>query len=170
MFIVHCSLTTIIERAYEQEYQPDHHCSPSHIFIFIILLLKWASSYDIVRMCTWISGGYWPQQENLSREATMLPGMSGEPPLENWDQILLRLSVAMILTVCRTVAGRLDNTWKAFASGFTSFKPLLTLAPCCAIFLCHLWSVSQNLWSQVLKSVPQCLPCPPCSIRRLKAT
>ena len=42
---------------------------------------------------------------------------AGHVRFENWDQILLWLSVAMILTVCRTVAGRLDNTWKAFASG-----------------------------------------------------
>ena len=69
----------------------------------------------------WISAGSWQPRENWSREATMQPVMWGELRSSlRWSSISFFLSSWSHFNVVlfhRTVAGRLDNTWKAFASG-----------------------------------------------------
>ena len=69
----------------------------------------------------WISAGSWQPRENWSREATMQPVMWGELRSSLcWSSISFFLSSWShfnVVLFLRTVAGRLDNTWKAFASG-----------------------------------------------------
>ena len=124
----------------------------------------------------WISAGSWQPRENWSREATMQPVMWGELRSSLcWSSISFFLSSWSHFNVVlfhRTVAGRLDNTWKAFASG----RATNLLYPKQSINLDQHQTTfpskneKLNPLNQDSKNGRRCLPCLPFSTRRQKAT